>query len=185
MAAGLAMLVAGCGGGATPEVTPGATPAASSAAGSAGSDHAGSDTAQAQLEGMAGEPLEHEEFEAIMKENNSLMKLLQMTIRERNAADATRVLDKLASNAATSMRSRPDKNEDQMASYLALFGAQRTTAQGLKSLVELGAWDAMGPSMATLGKNCASCHKQFRLSPAQKRELEAQAEAASGATTGS
>lgn len=183
VALGLALLVSGCGG-SSPAPPPADPPAATPEAGSAGSDHAGSDSAQAQLEGVAGEPLSPEELETIMQENNDLMKLLKMTVRERNAAQATRVLDKLADNAATSMRGKPDKNEEQMAAFLALFGAQRTTAQALKSLVELGAWDAMGPSMATLGKNCMACHKQFRLSPAQKKALADQRrrEAASTAT---
>ena len=60
-------------------------------------------------------------------------------------------------------------------------GAQRATALGLKSLVETGAWGAMGPSMATLGKNCAGCHKRFRLTEAERR-LRAKAEAAAAAT---
>lgn len=193
VAVGLSVLVAACGGPSSSTNAPGATPAATEpSAGSAGSDHAGSagsDAAQAQLEGVAGEPLPRDEFGKIMKANNTFMKLLKMSIRERNAAEATRVLEALASNATTSMRSKPDKNEEQIAAYLALFGAQRTTAQGLKSLVELGAWDAMGPSMATLGKNCMTCHKQFRLSPAQKKLRDAkrleEAAAASAATTGS
>jgi cytochrome c556 len=177
----------GCGGG--------PSPGSNDPAGSAGSDHAGSsgsagsDGAQAHLEGVAGEPVGREELEKIMKENNSLMKLLKMTIRERNTAEATKVLEQLAANATTAMRSKPDKNEEQIAGYLALYGAQRTTAQGLKSLVELDAWDAMGPSLATLGKNCMTCHKQYRLSPSQQKAREEESrqgsQAAAPATTGS
>jgi cytochrome c556 len=170
----------------------GTSPGSNDPAGSAGSDHAGSagsDGAQAQLEGVVGDPVGREELEKIMKENNSLMKLLKMTIRERNTAEATRVLEQLAANASRGMRSKPDKNEEQMAGYLALYGAQRTTAQGLKSLVELDAWDAMGPSLATLGKNCMTCHKQYRLSPSQEKAREEERRqgslAASPVTTGS
>lgn len=173
------LLAAGCGGGS-------GGPTAPTPAGSAGSDHAGSagsDHAQDAVEAQAGEPLTKQEFGTLMKRNNALMKLLKMEIRDRNSGEATRILEELAANATASLRSKPGKNEDQMSAYLALFGAQRTTAQGLKSLVELGAWDAMGPSMATLGKNCLSCHKQFRLSPSQRQVQEAAPSASPAPTT--
>ncbi len=145
------LLITGCGDSAAPKAAP---KAGSDKAGSdkAGSDHAGSDksTMNAGIVGAA-KPLTHDEFEHIMEENNSLMKVLKLAIKEKDKEMASKALTQLAENASKSMGSTPDKNKEQVAAYLALFGAQRLVAQSTKALVEMDAWTAMGPSIGKLG----------------------------------
>jgi hypothetical protein len=126
---------------------------------------------QAELAGVAADPISREDLGKIMRQNNSQMKLLKMAMRTKDKTMALAALEGLAEGAKRSLGSKPRKHEDQMAAYLALFGAQRATALGLKSLVEVPAWDAMGPSFKILGKNCMRCHTQFRLTEAEELAL--------------
>lgn len=177
----LALVVAGCGGGAAPPVeAPPVPPAPGSDAGSAGSDHAGSEgEMNAGLVGVEAPRLSHEEFEELMKSNNDAMKKLQVAVQGQDAAQAVQWLEVLAENARRGHGSDPDKNKEKMAAYQALFGAQRATALGLAALVKSGAWTAMAPSMATLSRNCSQCHTQFRFSKAERQAM-AREQAAAG-----
>lgn len=180
-------LVSGCGGG---QATSGEASSAGSA-GSAGSDAASSDTSvHAGLAGTTVEPLSREELQSVMRGFNSQVKLVKLAMRSRDPAMASSALDEIAEGARRSMGTRPRKNHDQLAAYLSFLGSLRATALGLKSLVEVEAWDAMKPSLKTLSKNCMQCHTRFRLTGAEElalaRKLRAEAAAreASATTTG-
>lgn len=149
---GLGLGITGCGGEAPPAASARVPPPPAAATGPVG----------AAVDGLAGPLLTHEELEAVMKTNQAQMMRLKAAIDAGDKDSALAALAIMDEGAVRAVRSKPPRNQDQMATYLAQFGAHRAALAGVRTVVESGAMVAAPPAFQALGGTCASCHKQFK-----------------------